>query len=680
MAAHPATRKVRARVDHSHLRKHTGSFANFVFAIREFITNALDAGACKITISFKRSGKSLDLQVLDDGRGISDAGLEALASLDFSPSAADPTMIGQNGNGSKGGFHHARGLKFETRRAGDSDLLLIEYTADELIALWNQGEASWTITQPPANHPIRTTGTLVTLLGLGVGDPSWVNPRHDRTAARLVRELGQVLPLHAPPLVTIVDEHGKSHRLTPRKLMGKRIHGEGEIPGVGSVSWEIGVLSEPNPVHDRLMVCGFHPVCEIRTFFAHITPTGALTTLLKALAPILDHPQVAGFIAIPGLKSFVGETNRGEFQQALFDNEDIIFAIVHFLHTQILPEVEANLGTEASARMKGADAETFRLELLEVLQRAGGAPTSRTPGADVDSATLKVSPTRLELEPGDQVELRITDHQPDATYRWEAGGSGGTLSAKVGTQVTYTAGTRQGDFAITLNDGTHTVRIPITIVAELPFKFGVGVRYAEPGQRITLTLENTRHTSGTFDWDDRECGGVLEVKADTLSAVYEAGEQEQEFRVTVIERDAPAGRTPKRATCTIFVRHQQPDTTPLRPATRGFIYPKQDGDWYEVRILEFTAAEMRDISCYLSPGIRGQPNMITINTAFPSMLNQPDPVRRMHALTMVAMCVAEHQLTQSGDLAGRSSGEGAALVNKRTSHILADFISGGLTT
>lgn len=666
-----AKRTVRAQVDRSHLSKHTEQFSDWPKAVRELAWNGIDGGAKSITISFVKEGGRRHLRVLDDGDGISDAGLEAMVSLDFSPSADDPKKRGKNGNGSKGFVHHASALRVETRRAGEGQMLRIEYTPDELMELWNRGTGEWTISEPSAGHQIRVCGTLVTMLDIGKGEG--VDPKHDRSAKRLIEELGQIIPSYVARKVTIVDEQGRSHKLKPRRILGTRIEGEGEIEGIGEVSYELFVVPDPETVQDRLEVWAMEAVCDVRSFLARIRPTPALATLLRGVRAILGHPQFGGMIMMPGLNRLVGN-DRDSFKQALYDDEDLVYAIVRFLHSEILPKAELALGKEASDRTRSADVETMRSELVKALQAAGSAATSTAPIGDVDFDTLQVTPSKFELEPGQQISLEIKNPEDDTSYRWDASASGGSIDRKIGAKITYTAGAKQGLFLLVASDGEHRLEIPIPIVAELPFGFATRVRHVAPGHKITLRLVNTHRTSGEFRWDDSECGGTLRVSADTLEAEYMPEGTEAVFRVSVLELSPPEHRAPKTASCTIYVEQQNDRPELRRPSDTVFRYPAEKGELFELELYEFAGPETIGLGSYITLGAGDRPHRITINTGYAGITGQPSAVQHVLSLELIAMRIAERLMTASGELALAKPEETADLLQRRAGRIFADIL------
>ncbi|TAL50175.1 hypothetical protein EPN81_03600 [Patescibacteria group bacterium] len=633
------TRIARPRIDTSHLSKHTEHFRDFIAAVRELIWNSVDAKAREIIIRFVRRDTHTDLMITDDGEGMNQDGLDAIVSLDFSPSAADPEKRGRMGNGSKGFVHHARGLRVETRQAGDSVLSVITYTPTQLIAMWNNGSASWDTFNPPANHPIRVSGTVVTLLELGSGDG--VNPKHDRSPKRLVEELAGRMPMHVARRVTVIDEQGRSHHLKSRRLMGEKIEGEGTIPGLGSVSYELGILPDPDANVDRLEMWALEPVCDIHVFFSSVRLTPALATLLRPVRQMLDHPQVAGSIVIPGLKSLVGQ-DRLSFRQDLYDDEEMIFRIVKFLHDVLLPRVTAVLGQDTAKRMTSTDAETLRQEIVRLMQNVGSAPQSRTPVVDVD--LLRVAPSVVSLEPGEQVSLEVVDPKPGISYTWDDQSSGGTLSKKTGLNVTFTAGKAVGDFRLRVMDSEANEKtIGVNIVSELPFGFSQRVRTVLPRQRITLKLINTRRTTGQFTWDGSECGGSLEIAQDGLSAIYEAGEAEAEYQVTVTELSAPDTRLPKSTKCFLSVRRKSNEEDKRNPSS--FVFLWTDGTPFELRLVPYFSTEVEGVTSSFHLGAaRTRPNIITVNSGHPSFEGQPIDVQRMMVVRELSLRIAQFEL------------------------------------
>lgn len=662
---------VPAHVDDSHLPKHTEGFADWPKAVRQLFNNAHDAGAKRIEAFFSRSGSHLDFHVVDDGKGVTQKGLEALASLDLSPPSEVEDSFGKNGNGSKGFVHHARALRVESRRPNEDRLFVIEYTPSELIAMWKTGTATWQIISPvPRNHKLQSHGTVVTMVDVGHGE--YVRTNHDRSLERIIEEVGQEIPTFLSHKITLFDERKRAHKLKPRRLLGNKIEGEGSVEGIGPVSYEFGVVPNPDAMIDPIKLWALEEVCDIRTFFSKIKLTKAIASLLPTLRLFFEHPQFNGILAAPGLKQLVNGTGRESFKTELYDDTALIFRILCFMHQIILPKLEQALGKDTTDRILNTDNAAMRSDLVRTLQSAGSAPSTSRPTNPVDPEKIHVSPSTLEAEPNDQFTLQVRNPKPGVIYRWDASRSGGLIDRQTGTSITYTSGNKIGNFILSVSDGRRSHTCTISIKQELPLAFTIPVHRVEPGATITLNLKNTRHTTREFQWDDTKCGGELEVSKDTLSARYTAGDKEQEFSVQVTEKN-PVG-SPKSAKAFIFVEHSS-----IRdlPSDSVFHYPA-NGKAYELQLVAFTGTETASLSSYERESVGQRPHKIMVNTGHAGYGNQTDTARRMFAFINIALRIAQVEAKENNAYSLRPQ-DAPAMLQSRASLILTEILTRGST-
>lgn len=638
--------EVPAMVDDSFLRKHTGHLRDFRLYAVELLTNGMDAGAKNLSVRWQEQRGCMNILFQDDGIGVTDQGLRMIPSLDMSEHADNPKKRGRNGNGLKGFVQHCDAIRIESKRAGDNRLFTIEFTLKELIQMWRTGTASWKTTTVPTNHSLRTcSGTLVTLLNVGQGEH--VNKRHDRSPQVLIDSLGKLLSRQTCHLITIFDAQGKSHKITERRVLGTKIEGTGSIEGLGQVTYDLAVIPDPDlKQREHVEIWAMdEKICDLRAFLDRIRPTASVATLLDSVRTFLDHLMVIGMFMAPGFNSYIGGTDRTDFNQDLFDDDELIFRIIRFMVEKIVPEVEKNIGDDATEKMRNSDAHTFCTDLVRLMQAVGGPPKITTPTGDVDFDTLKVTPARIELEPGMQVRVEIKDPRPGVTYRWNASSSGGTIDRKVGTSVTLTGGNVQGRYQLQVSDGERTISILVDIVAELPFGFTVAARHCGPGERITHTLANTHHTSEKFAWTVQPADGKLEISPNTLSARHTLPltlGQITQITVTVKEIVTNVTRSPKTARCTIFVAPRKDRDSQLRdPSTTDFSY---NGRNFRLQTRVFASPEMQGTMSYIEPSIvETRPHLVTLNLGHVAFQG-PDIEKRIVGQFQIALHIAQIQL------------------------------------
>lgn len=633
-----------AMVDPSFLVKEVqGAGGDWTRMSREYLLNGFDAGATKADIYFiRKPGGRLDVTFVDNGTGASAEARSALASVNVSLSRGDHSKRGLNGTGSKTFILHAERLLIETRLAGEAVMRRIEYGVQDLFKAWNTGRAKWDVGDPPAKHFVQAHGTAITLINVGHGD--YVDPKHERTAQRLIDELGNdLLPEHAAR-VRVIDERGVKHTLKARTYPGKVLEGAATLEKAGAVGYSLTIVSDPDTAKGNLDIWAMERVLDISGFLGNIRSTRSLAPLISSLRNTLFLPNLVGRVIIPRFNEFsLGD--RGGFSQTLYDDEELLYEVLRWLQTDLSPKISELTGSSIDDQTR-SDTDAFRSDLVRTLQAVcdGGPKNERGSVGETDQS-LRTSPAVVVLEPGMTELIEVVVPRSGVTYQWNDKLADGTLNAKEGTRVSFTAGQKLGSSFLVLTSNTgEEIRVQVKIVAVLPFGFSKSVYNAMPRQLIKLNLVHTHRTSGRFTWDDTDCGGVLKWTQDGLTASYTAPDTEGEFPVTVREVNPVGGRSPVTAKTYIMVSPQRNRLSTGATSDSSFTL---EGEEYSIEIRQLS--ELTKAS-YTRPSAGGS-TTIFLNFAHPLFNGKPDRVRRDTALQRIAMEIAVHRLAKR-DAAG----------------------------
>ena len=625
---------VESGIDASVLIKATEGYQDWVVAVDEAIWNELDAGATRVFVKLERVNRHrLDLKVYGNGTGISNDGLPAIVKLMDSPSSRDPNKRGRVGSGSKAFCQHACALTVETVRQGEGSMLHLTYSTEELIELLNATRrVPWQVSEIPAGHEIRGQGTCFTWHDVGGSGIS----HQTRTAERIIKELHRFLRSDQLRRVTVIDEKGKSHKVEERHLLGQKIEGSSEIEGIGMVTYELAITDELQDL-ETVRVWAHDPVSILIEFLERIKPTSANVALMNGIRAILCHPQVIGTIAIPSWGEYVIRGYGAGFLQHLYDDDDAIFVFLRWLHDHLCPKVQAILGVNNTR--PPSDDETVVAELIRGWQKTGSAPTTTTPELDVSRETLKTSPMRLILEPGDSIWIEVEKAVNSTTYKWNDASSGGTVSARSGERIRFTAGQEVGQYKLLLTSGSETREIIVEIVERLLPAFTQTLKNGEPDQRVTHKITQTKHVVGEITWNFKKAGGSHQVSSDSFSAVHQLDHESGTYEVWAEAKLDDGSTWCKKVTVMVSPRATPPEPKPERPSDRSFIYNDR---LYTLRIVRLTGtAGTRD--AYYLRDAASEACAVTLNFAH-ATFEGIDAIR-MHAANMVlAQCIAANEI------------------------------------
>lgn len=618
---------------------------DFLDALAEYAWNGRDAGASDIRIEFFFDAeRDLCVRVVDDGMGMNRT--RRIAFLNWGQSNWDTpqTVRGKNGNGRLGGTNHCERISAETKASGEL-LHVTAFTVRDLDEIWRTHRGVWTRKPLPPKHPIKTTGTVITLHKLGKGER--VNSRHPRTAKRVVDGLAKLLPIDLARIIRVKDEKGVTYELKQRKLRGKIIEGDHhDVPLVGDVSYRLGVVEKHEADVDTVELFALSKVCTLGEFFAAVAKidNASLHVYLKACRAVLEHPLVSGIIDVPFLNRFVGDA-RNRVGEELFDRHDVLLAILKFLRETVVPRVENAIGLK-SEQIERSDDETLIRSLLEYV---GATRGGRKPGAGEgpDAQTsLSVDEGHVFVVCGRTHTFTVTDPREGGTVTWEVRG-GATLDRATGTRVVLTAGRTTGRAEVhvkeTLKDApTRSTVIKVEIVDELPFQFDTTVRSATPLQRITLKLRYPERVRGKVVWS-APAGVTLERKGDTDGiGIEEVVFSAQAIGEYSVEASVPGEELLK--VCTVRVAER--NAAEVTSASRREL--EYNGHVYELRVRNFPEGpDGERHAVWAASGGAGR-TMISTNLANSQFARKADAVRMPLVILHIAGIIAEIELGKQG--------------------------------
>lgn len=590
--------KYHSRVDESVLTKLTEAFRDSFRALGQLVENCADWHAQHIVIRLLKIDGQASIQVVDDGSGFTDAGISAFISLGESDAKNDPNKKGLNGTGAKGAVQHCDAMVLETKRS-DSDLITMRYTINDFVDMLFHGRDPEDFVKTkrlPPRHDIKTTGSVVTWIGLKSSPSKW-------TAKAIIDNLARFLYPQVADKVIVEDCMGPTPVRAPlkaRELIGKRIKGSANVPGVGVVNYDLAVAARPQPSGERVRVGSLGPVCTWEEFASPITHLpGAERITCRA---ILAHPQVMGEIDIPPWnKQFARNSREGGFTDNLYDEGSPVWPFFSWIRTELVPRIESEIGLKESEISSDKFRQIFNEIARGIQERTGACTPPRT----VKPIDWHASPRRVTLEPGDDIVIELRDVDGHTDFDWDASESGGTLDQKTGTRVQFVAGPQTGEYVIIVRSRSsgQSRKIAVNIKDELPFGISPPAVTLGPGEERTLRVMNHKRTSGRFNWT-AGVGGRLEVQDGGLTAVFTAGPAPAECMVVCEDAKQP---TRFRATATVQVTDEGPNPS----ENDNELAFRINDHLYRIRDTAYSR-DVKDHSSQLAPG--KSYSSISINT------------------------------------------------------------------
>ncbi len=619
---------------------------DYLDALAEYAWNGRDAGATSIFIEyFFDADRDLCVRVVDDGMGMNHA--RRIAFLNWGQSNWDTvqSVRGKNGNGRLGGTNHCERISAETKASGEV-LHITAFTVRDLDEIWRTHRGVWKRKPLPPKHPIKTTGTVITLHKLGKGDR--VNPRHPRTAKRVIDGLAKLLPIDLARIVRVKDEKGQVHELRQRKLRGQVIEADHhDVPLVGDVSYRLGVVEKHEADVDTVELFALSKVCTLAEFFSAIAKidNASLHVYLKACRAVLEHPLVSGIIDVPFLNRFVGDA-RNRVGEELFDRHDVLLAILKFLRETVVPKVENAIGLK-SEQIERSDDETLIRSLLDSIGARGERRKPTVDGPDAWT-TLSLDTGHFYVLCGRTHAITVTDPREGGTITWTVRGDG-TLDKTIGTRAVLTAGKTPGRVEVVIKETlkgapTRETTVRAEVVQEFPFQFDTTVRSATPLQRITLKLRFPERVRGKIAWN-APAGVTLERKGDPdgigIEEVVFSAPEVGEYSV-----EASVPGTDMLKVCTVKVAERNASEV-SSASRREFEY---GGHVYELRVRNFPEGPDGERHAVWAAGGGPGRTMISTNLANSQFARKSDAVRMPLVLLHIAGIIAEVELAKAGEM------------------------------
>lgn len=619
------------------------SGGDFLDCLSELCWNARDAGASAILIDY---GSGTDVCVVDDGMGMNLARRSAFLNWGMSNWDTKSAVRGKNGNGRLGALNHCERMSAQTKASGES-LYETSFTAQELREMWKSGRGTWYRKSLPPRHPIRTTGTVITLHNVGKG--TRVNPRHLRSPKRVIEGLAKLLPIDLARIVRVKDEKGAVHELKQRKLRGQVIEADHhDVPLVGDVSYRLGVVEKHEADVDTVELFALSKVCTLAEFFSAIAKIDnpSLHVYLKACRAVLEHPLVSGIIDVPFLNRFVGDA-RNRVGEELFDRHDVLLAILKFLRETVVPKVENAIGLK-SEQIERSDDETLIRSLLEMVGARTATRRAGTDGGPDAQTTLTLDTGHFYVLCGRTHAITVTDPREGGTITWTARGDG-TLDKAVGTRAVLTAGKTPGRVEIVIKETlkgapTRETTVRAEVVQEYPFQFDTTVRSATPLQRITLKLRFPERVRGKIAWS-APAGVTLERKGDPdgigIEEVVFSAPAVGEYSVEASVPDADLLKV-----CTVKVAERNAAET-TSASRRELEY---EGHVYELRVRNFPEGPDGERHAVWAAGGGVGRTVISTNLANSQFAHKSDAVRMPLVILHIAGIIAEVELLKAGEM------------------------------
>jgi hypothetical protein len=523
-------------------------------AIAQAVYNGFDGGATRVVIQIADVQGVLSLRVVDDGRGMGPEEQARFFGLGHRNRRNDGH--GRHGTGSKAGVHHSRALSVETRTNGGDLRRLGPCSWDEFSRAILARDASLVPTSRgrlPANHAIRTTGTVFHWLDL-------TGPAEQWTADALINGMVQHLSARELHHTCVEDLRGggatRRRRLKEPKYEGKKIEAAGEILDVGPVACSLVVLDRPKQMHDGVWLCGPAPVCLWWDFATRLQ--GDSWQLLRFIEAMC-HTRLVGRIEIPAWNAW-SSSDRRSFVPELFQTKvgaKQVLAFLSWIGSAVVPKVQAELAAGGNGARDKGDEDLIR-DLVREFRKASGGPAVFGDYVQVSGDSLwRVAPAQVELLPGEVDTLRIVGALPDETFVWQA--TAGTVTAAGrGVEATFATST-VGEYKLTVSctSGSpvrkaHTVTVEVTVRADLALAASPSRVTMLPGEVRTVRVLHvgTRgvrwYSEGDVTLEQSEDGHLLTITSGKnpgsyLMTAMMRGKTVLTLPVTVVVERTPRG-------------------------------------------------------------------------------------------------------------------------------------------
>ncbi len=653
--------EVPARIGNSVAQQLVAGYREFPHCVAEVVKNPMDACLqleppkrledINIIVRYVRNGDDVNLEVIDDVSGGNTEAYSGIVSIAHSADAAfgrrGKQRIGQYDTGRLAMLNHAERLSYEML-PGDNKLRCISFTFDELMAMTAAGKGNWNVVPRPKSHVLTKRGTRLVIHGLGKGTK---DPQHDRSPARLVRELAEYIPLELAPRVRVIDLEGNEFPLAERPLVGDKIRLTLHGVHCGPVIVNIGISPKSQGMtgNIRLTTGGSGPT--FAEFLRPLVNDKRYGELVREVRYLLTHAQGMGTVEIPDARPYRSPDSNG-FKSELYGNQPFVTELLTLLTTSVAPEIARLVGANnTDLTPRTTDLDLIAGVCRHIHQLTGKVPPGVTkvrggPTTNQHRVTYAVNtgPHIIELEKS------LSEGKDPKKLVWDTRNSGGDVNTASGARLEYTprqvspAGTT---FTLVCRDLTQgndpeeqvIFTLHILVVEELPLTCSPETMTLLVGERKLIRLANTDRCSGVFRWFMSGQGVTLDLHADTLTA-FATGKTVGDSCDITVEDAMDSSRS---ATCCIRIVDKREVKTQHEPAANEFVW---EGHRFIIEIVDYAAVQMHGSLHSLQRGT--DYSLIEINIGHPAIrLAKSDDVRSSRFMDCVASAIAEYSLPEA---------------------------------
>jgi len=460
----------------------------FFAALVQIVENAFDAGADFVNIIVEK-GKTL--MFIDNGHGFRKPDVTGFYDMLYSGKEGRQDLIGQNGSG----------RYFLLQICGEVVVISVseDFPKGATFSL-NKGDMEELLSK---NTIERTTKSLDlppwwNLLGNGsaicLKDVHW-GPSIP-SEAKIVSEASSYL---LPSLARMVTVNGVP--LKPRNIEGEVVYEKIKVDYLTGVQEIELYIPQVRNKLDTIRLGALNYICSL---------SGMASQLSSELSNLVPNELLAGTVCgdimIPALKEY-RDHNGNKLTESFFE-KDIHLSVIRFLVDEVAPRIRSAFERKKQAEDKERHAklfsdicdsvnDAFNLESVDIdplVVKGEGGTKERPP--------VNVTPAQVVLMPGQSQTFQV--RRTHGEFQWDASKSGGTLSAKSGRQVVYTAGKKVGRFDLVIRDRNdpekaRSVRIQIVEEKRLvitPIRIDIVA-----GEEQEFKLLNHDVTSGDIKWE-----------------------------------------------------------------------------------------------------------------------------------------------------------------------------------
>lgn len=656
-AGRPEVLEVPSHMGASVAQQLVADYVEWPKCIAEVVKNANDARfqiepakpleETHITIRYVRAGDDVNVEVVDNVSGGNIAAWSAIVSIAHSADAAftksgRSKRVGQYDTGRLANLNHCERLTYEML-PGDGRLRSVSFNFDELMAMTRAGKGQWGVQTLPRGHVLQKRGTRLILHGLGKGTK---DEKHDRSAARLVRELAEHIPYELVPRVRVIDLEGVEFPLAEREVIGDPIRMTLKGEHCGMVIVNIGIAQRAQGVAGSVKLTTWGSGPTFTEFFRPIVRDRRYAELVEQLRYLLTHAQAMGSVEIPEGKEYRAP-GSSSFTAGLYGNQRFVTELLTLLITSVVPEMQKRIGSSnTELKPRSTEASLLAEAVRRVHEVTGVVPKGTTkvpagPSTDRHRARFAVNtgPHIIELDP------LLSQGKDPKKLVWDTRRCGGDVDTTTGPRIEYTPRVLSASgspHVLICRDLTRSggpdeqviYTLYIQVLSELPLECAPATMTLLPGDRALIRLVNMDHCSGRFLWSVAGEGVTLEAHADTRTAHVTATDI-GEYDVRVEDAADPSKSTVCVVRC---VDQRNVPSGGQTPQDNEFTW---NGHRFVVDLMSYPSDAMYGILWTLDAG--DAHSVLNVNTGHPAMRTaRSDEVRLSVYLSCIASGIAKH--------------------------------------